>query len=129
MHKKIEQVKAHLKENKKVYIAAGITSVVSVAATVIIMKYHSTPVSVTAIQKGYTITGDVNNIINQIVEVSMSRPGPKAFVVQCLETQKTWPSIRSAAKDLGVGPSTIAKHISGELPDVKGLHFEKLAEI
>jgi hypothetical protein len=129
MSEKIERIKKHFRDNKKVYVVAGITATVSVAATVVVMKCREVPVSVTSVQKGYTVTGDVHNTINQIVEIGISRPGNKSFVVQCIEDGRVWPSIRAAAKDMGVHPNKIASHLKGAVDDIAGMHFEKVAEV
>lgn len=128
MSKKIDKVKKHFSDNKQLYLGIGIGAVVTAAVAYLIIQGKDS-VDVTAIQKGYTITGDVSNTINQIIEVGISRPGPKSFVIQCLESQKTWPSMRSAAEDLGVNPGKLSSHLNGKFPDVNGLHFEKLAEV
>lgn len=127
MGEKVVAVKKHFSDNKKLYLGIGIGVAVT-TATVVIFRGVS-PVITTNIQKGYTLTGDVNQTINQIIEVGMSRPGPKSFVIQCTETQKIWPSIRAAADDLGVSRSVLGSHLKGTFPDVDGLHFEKLAEV
>jgi hypothetical protein len=120
MGKKVEKVKKHFSENKQLYIGIGIGVVVTVVSVVIC---RSTQIAITN-------PALVNwKPVSNVVQVQMIRPGPKSFVIQCLETQKTWPSMRAAAKDLGLHPSAITNHINGKFPDAGGFHFEKLAEI
>jgi hypothetical protein len=127
MGEKVDKVKKHFIDNKKLYIGVGVG--VAVTTTVVIICRGVPPVITTNVQKGYTLTGDVTQTINQVIEVGMSRPGQKAFVIKCVESQKVWPSISAAAKDLGLSASAIGSHIKGTHPDVSGFHFEKLAEV
>jgi hypothetical protein len=120
MSKKTERIKKHFVDNQKLYIGVGIGVVVTAVAVVVC---RSTQIAITN-------PALVNwKPTSTVVQVQMVRPGPKAFVVQCLETQRTWPSIRSAAEDLGMNPMAISNHLKGKFPDAGGLHFEKLAEI
>lgn len=122
MGQKFDKVKSHFKENKKVYIAAGI-GVVAGAATVLIL----TPRGIQIVD---ALKVQVNSpTTNNVVQVIMSRPGPKAFVVQCKETQTVWPSIRAAAKELNIPEGQIRANIKGLKDTVDGLHFEKIAEV
>jgi hypothetical protein len=121
MGKKKEQIKKHFVDNQKLYIGVGIGIVVTAVAVVV---FKTSP------QVAITNPALVNwKPTSNIIQVQMVRPGPKSFVIQCLETQRTWPSMREAAKDLGINPMAISNHLKGKFPDAGGLHFEKLAEI
>lgn len=122
MSEKTEKIKKHFQDNKKTYIIGGSCLAVGVVVGVIISRQ--------TVQVAVANPALVNwKPVSNIVQVQMVRPGPKAFVVQCIETQKTWPSIREAAKDLGINPGKLSSHLIGKFSDVNGLHFEKLAEI
>lgn len=125
MSEKIDRIKKHFVDNKKVYVVAGVTAAVSVVATVVIMKCRNVDAPV---QLANHIVGDHNTILQEI-HINMCRPGNKAFVVKCVETQQVWPSIRSAAEDLKVNPGELSKHLRDLTDSVKGMHFEKIAEI
>lgn len=127
MNEKLEKVKKHFSDNKKLYVGIGIG--VAVTSTVVIICRGVPPVVTTNIQKGYTLTGDVTQTINQVIEVGMSRPGPKAFVVQCQETERVFRSVREAAKELDIPAGQITAHLKGVKDNVDGLHFIKLAEV
>lgn len=125
MSEKIDRIKKHFSDNKKVYVVAGVTAAVSVATTVVIMKCRKVQAPV---QLANHIVGDHNTILQEI-HIDMCRPGPKSFVVKCTETQKVWPSIRAAAEDLKVNPGELSKHLRDMTESVKGMHFEKVAEL
>lgn len=118
---KIDDVKAHVRKHKTVYIVGSVVIVGGFVVLKTTPSINNHPIAL-AIGKG--------NIVAQTnVNVTMTRPGPKAFVVQCLEDQKIWPSIRQAAKDLGVNPSRISEQLSGQIDSVNGKTFTKLAEV
>lgn len=119
--KKLEQIKTHLSENKKAYIIGGSAATIGIAAGLILGSRGQVSISNPAIINYKPIANTV--------QVQMTRPGPKAFVVQCAETQEVWPSIRQAAKDLGIDRGTLAKHLAGEYASAAGQTFAKVAEI
>lgn len=122
MSEKIEKIKSHFRDNKKSYIVGGSCLVVGVAVGVVICK-QSTQIAVAN-------PAIVNwKPVSNIVQVQMVRPGPKSFVIQCVEDQRVWPSLRAAAEDLGVHPNIVSKHLKGTYDTVKDLHLEKVAEL
>jgi hypothetical protein len=121
MNERIEKIKQHFKDNKNVYTIGGICLVVGGVAGVLS--------STKSVQVVDNFNIKYKSPTSNVVEVTMIRPGPKSFVVQCLETQKTWPSLRSAAKDLGINPGELSKHLKGEVGSIDGKDFTKLAEV
>ena len=121
-----QKVKDHFKKHKVAYIGVGVGLT---AGVVIGAAASNTSVVNVNVQKLFNWkTSDVTtNVTN--VQVQMVRPGPKSFAVQCVESQQTWPSIRQAAKDLGVHPWVISGHLKGKSPNIDGLTFIKLAEL
>ena len=116
-----DKVKTHFRENKKVYLAfAGGVLLVYVANG----RRDGDSYSQRVIGK----SGDMT-ITNNKIEVQMTRPGPKSYVVQCLENQATYPSLRAAARENGVSHGLLSGHLKGDIPDVNGKHYEKVAEI
>lgn len=118
---KLDKIRTHISENRKVYIAAGIGVVVGGSA-----------VAATLYGRSIVVNDSLNVSINSPktnVVVQMVRPGPKSYAIQCLENQQAYPSLRQAAKELGVNASEISKHLKGERDAVCGLHFVKRAEL
>lgn len=128
MSEKTDKIKKHFRDHKEAYITGGVCLVVGAAVTYLVVKGDDILANDEVVKFVNIIKGD-HNVINQVIEVHMVRPGPKSFVIQCVESQKTWPSMRSAAEDLGINPGKLASHLHGKFPDVNGLHFEKLAEL
>ena len=119
--KKLEQIKTHLSENKTAYILGGSAVAVAIAGGFILGSRGQISISNPAMINYKPIANTV--------QVQMTRPGPKSFMVQCLENQQTYPSLRQAAKDLGVNVRELSEHIRGLQDSVAGLHFEKVAEL
>lgn len=126
MSEKIDRIKKHFRDNKKTYIAIGVTATVTAAVTYIIVKKNA--IEIPPMDFNNHIEGD-NNTILQEIHINMCRPGNKAFVVQCIEDQRVWPSIRAAAEDLNISAGKLGSHLKGKFPDVDGLHFEKVGEV
>ena len=120
----LEKTKFHLKKHKTAYlVGAGVVAGVVLGAivTAVTKQGNAAMQNVVAFK-----TGDISQ---NVIQVAMTRPGPKSFVVQCLDTQATFPSLRAAASELGINPGELSKHLSGNLPTAGGLTFAKLAEI
>jgi hypothetical protein len=64
-----------------------------------------------------------------IITVLESQKGHPGWPIRCIETGKKWLTQGSAAKDLGVSESVMSGHIQGKLPDIYGLHFERMSLI
>lgn len=122
MHARLERVKTHVQSNKTAYIVGGTCLVVGALGTMVVNR--------TGVQLAISNPGIINwrpSAMN--LQINITRPGPKAFVIQCAETQEIWPSLRQAAKDLGHNPGTLSAHLKGKIPDVGGLHLEKVGEV
>lgn len=119
--KKLEQIKTHVRENKKAYVIGGSAAAAGITAGLILGSRGQISISNPAMINYKPIANTV--------QVQMTRPGPKSFMVQCLENQQTYPSLRQAAKDLGVNVRELSEHIRGLQDSVAGLHFEKVAEL
>jgi len=118
---KVKLVKKHIRDHRELYIGVG----VGIAASVIGFMMFSK-----SFQIAITNPAVINwKPVSNLVQMQMIRPGPKSFVVQCQETQKIWPSLREAAKDLNINPGELSKHLRNMADSIQGLHFEKLAEI
>lgn len=118
---KMDKIKTHFDENKKAYIIGGSVVVVGIAGGFILGNRGQVSISNPAMINYKPVANTV--------QVQMDRPGPKSFMVQCLENQQTYPSLRQAAKDLGVNVRELSDHIRGLQDSVAGLHFEKKAEL
>ena len=119
MNKKIQKIKSHIKNNRKVYIAAGIGILVGVAGTLALNRVYFSEIVMTRIWS----PGD-----NNIMKIFINPLGDPGNVVQCIETGTVYASQGQAARELGLDPSTISRHLNGEFPDVKGNHLVVLGK-
>lgn len=118
---KIESIKTHVREHKKAYIIGGSAAAAGITAGLILGSRGQISIANPAMINYKPIANTV--------QVQMTRPGPKAFVIQCVETQEVWPSIRQAAKALEIDRGTLAKHLAGEYASAAGKTFTKVAEV
>lgn len=109
---KIQSVKTHLSENKKVYIVGGVCLVIGAAGTVIVCTRPQTKVVVDS----WKITvlkwkSPTNNYVETIVQIT-----PRGNLGKMIynETQDVWyTSQNEAAEKLGVCPNSVARHLKG----------------
>ena len=108
---KKNQIKTHFAEHKQLYfgIAIGAGSMAVLGA------------------KAYQINIQSPGAMNVFVEAPKRNMHP-GYLVQDVETKRCWPSIRSAAKDLGVNEYELRKHVKGLNEDVGGHTLEVLGE-
>lgn len=124
MHEKLEKVKTHFQENKKLYIGIAVgASVTAIAAVSYVLLSN----------KGELI---VNNKPVQIltwkskqtIEVHIEALGDPGNIIQDLTTGIVYASQNQAARELGVNPARISEHLAGKLDNVKGHAFSMLGK-
>ena len=117
------RITTHFKENRKVYL--GVTVGVLGCGALMYVGHRAD-----IMNKPMALAIGSQNIVSQTnINVAMTRPGPKAYVVQCVEDQRVWASLRQAANDLGVNPARISEQLAGKIDHVHGLTFCKLGEV
>lgn len=114
--KKLENVKAHIREHKVTYIVGvgGVT--VGIAVGAIVTRNPSLIKT--------TIFGN-HNTVNNIVVSALGDPGN---VVQCLETGTIYASQGQAAREFGVSAARMSDHLSGKLPHIKDMHLKVIGK-
>jgi hypothetical protein len=120
MNERIEAIKKHLVRNRKVYIAAAVSAVVTATVILLISKDSS---GVKIIQKIYQIAWRPENnqmIVNLVERSTPSKP------VHLVGTNLFFNSLHEAAKETGHALRDISKNVNGIIPDVKGDVFELL---
>ena len=114
--KKLEQIKTHLSENKKVYIGVGVGLVVgAAAATVAFHNKAEVAQKINQVAIGYK---------NKQVLVNLVERSTPSTPIHLLGSAQYFDSISDAARRLGVDRTLISKHINGHIPDVHGMKFE-----
>lgn len=119
---KIETVKNHVREHKKVYIVGATCLAVGVVGGAVLVK--SGGISIVA-------SGDNNQIVakaktvNQVTVEMIERSTPSR-PVHLEGTNLYFNSISEAARETGYTRSLISQNINGHIPDVKGEVFKLL---
>ena len=115
---KIEQIKTHFDENKKVYVGVGVGLVVGAAVATV--AFHNKPEVAQKINQ--IAIGYKNNqvLVNFVERSTPSKP------VHLKGTNLYFDSLSDAARKTGYSLSQISKNVNGHIPDVNGDVFEVL---
>lgn|SRR5512136_630616 len=116
MGTRIERLKSHIKENKKVYIVGGVCFVVGVSSTIVLCN----KVRVTGI-----VIGKNNTLTQTTILIRRGHPGN---VIRCNETGEVFASQGRTASVMGINAARLSEHLSGKRDQVSGYTFEKLGE-
>lgn len=112
MNQKIEKIKKHFRENKKVYISGSVCLVVGLATGALAFRsnalVNAKPIQVLTWKS------------KQTIEVFVEALGDPGNIIQDTTTGIIYASQGQVAKALDVDPSTVSRHLSGILPTVKG---------
>lgn len=120
---KFEKVKTHFRENKKLYIGiaigAGVTAIAGVGYILLSGRGQYNQTSV--------IVGN-HNTVKQTLEVYIEALGDPGNIIQDLTTGTIYASQGQAARELGVDPRRISKHLNGLADHVDGHQFAVLGK-
>lgn len=117
---KIEKIKNHFHENRTVYLACGVTAVVTGAG---ILFFSASKTGTEVVQKIVQVgfRNEANPTVIQMIERSTaSKP------VHLVGTNLYFNSLSEAAKETGHTLSKISRQINGHIPDCNGDVFELL---
>lgn len=64
------------------------------------------------------------SVVNVIEREGRGHPG---YITRCLETMEDFITQGDAARSAGVDDNTMSRHIRGMIPDIKGLHYQRVA--
>jgi hypothetical protein len=116
----IETMKNHLRDNKKMYIAATIGVVVGAVTVVLLTRSRTSPEIVQkVVQLGFRNEANPT-IINLLERSTASKP------VHLVGTNLYFNSLSEASRETGHHLSQLSKHINGQLADLNGDVFELL---
>lgn len=121
---KLDKVKAHLKENRKVYIAAGVGIAVGVVATVVVLKVKGSGNATTVVRQ----INYKSNPVTNIVTTNLARRGHPGNLIMCNETGEVFASQQRAADLLGLSAGNLSQHLKGNHEHVGGFTFTYLGE-
>jgi hypothetical protein len=123
MNQRIEKMKTHLRENKKVYVTGSVCLLVGAATALVLTR------------NGNKATIDSWKLINwksphtsQTIQVLIPPRGNSGNAIQCDLTGAIYPSQNFAAKELKLNPGNLSSHLNGKKDSVKGMTFTKLTE-
>lgn len=121
MGKKIEKVKQHFTDNKKLYIGVGIGVVVT---TVVVVMFPDKGIQIVDAFKVQVNSPTTNNVI----QTNLARRGHPGNLILCNETGEVFASQNRAAELLGLSASNLSRHLKGDLAHTKGYTFTNLGE-
>jgi hypothetical protein len=122
-------IREHVERHKVVYSVGAIVVVAGI--TYLIMKGRTIGVA-SSIPNGsemitnrpFTFFSNRTNIITVLEREGRGHPG---FRILCDETGQTWDSQIKAAADAGTHPIYMSKHVRGEMSDIHGKHYRRIA--
>ena len=120
---RFDEVKTHLHENKKVYIAGGIGVLAGAAGSYILTGKPQ----VQASQRIYSLLalGCRQNLVQMTV---LERRGHPGNIIKCNETGELFASQNRAADMFGISRAHLSEHLAGKTAQVKGHTFEKIGK-
>lgn len=120
--KRFARFKQHVKDNKKVYLAAAGGAVVG--GTIVFLMRGDTQ-QVIKIKQFMGIGYKCSQTATTVILQAKGDPGD---VVMRLSDKKTWPSKSEMARDLGIARALVSKYFAGDLSDLNGEQFEVLGK-
>lgn len=124
MKERIQKIKQHLKDNRRVYLACGGTAVVAAVGTLLVTRRDELSIFKQEINQPLSWKPTAHNSI----EVHIEALGDPGNIIQDTTTGTVYASQGQAARELGVSPSRVSEHLSGKLLDVGGHHLVKLGK-
>lgn len=121
---KIQSVKTHFSENKKVYIVGGVCFVVGAAGAVIVYCHGGNKANIDS----WKFINWKSPHTSQTIQVVIPPMGNSGNAVQCEQTGIIYPSQNLAAKVLNLNPGNLSSHLNGKNSDVKGFTFIKITQ-
>lgn len=142
----IQAIKDHIERNKKRYICAGVVvgTLVFALITHRIVRRTRYPIALGA--KDAVAHGATSSVVqlenapsifyksksidyhpSHTVNYYTGKKGHPGFMTRCLETGEIFSSQKKAAKAYDVTEKMISGNLNGRLPDVNGLHFERVS--
>lgn len=121
---RIQRIKKHIQRNKKEYIVITISVAASVITAIIVCSVRGRKQITTVIAD--TAIGNANTIKNQTINMLPPKKGHPGFPVRCKELNRTWNTQSEAAKELGLDPFELSKHMNFKRDHVNGYTFERM---
>ena len=117
---RMDRVKHHLRENKKVYLVGAGVGVGCFAAGYLLRRPKMIEIPM--------IINNMPKFVNKpVIEINntVNNGGHMRKIVKCLETGQLWLSVTEAAREQGKNLSLMSQHLNHPdvVPEINGLHF------
>ena len=119
----LRTIKAHVKDNAKMYIVGA--SCVVVGSTITFVALRNLSATDT---KVISKVGGIHYKSTNIIQTTLERRGHPGNIVRCIETGEVFASQNRAADALKISPTALGRHLKGLRNQVGGLTFETLGE-
>jgi hypothetical protein len=124
-------MKEHFNKYKLVYISAGVSiTIAGITCTLMRGRYaellsgSDTAENSVFVRPLSILSNQRNNIVTVIERAGQGHPG---YLVRCLETGTIFSSQKQAAIMHGVSDAILSLHVRGKIPNINGLHFERVS--
>ena len=133
MNQRLENVKAHLKANKNIYIAAGIGVLVGVivgAGGTMYLKRNAKGITQVINNVAPVFNDSVAPVFNETIAPVFNNNDNVNFggylhkIVKCLETGEIFETVKDTANAAGVDVVRMSKHLNGSVDQINDLHYE-----
>lgn len=121
MGRRINKIKTHFRENKRVYLACGGTGVATMIGTLVITRRSE-------IGAGNIMKNGVFYKPTQTLDIHIEALGDPGNIIQDTTTGIVYASQNQAARELGLTPQRISEQLAGKVADVRGHTFAKLGK-
>ena len=119
MKGRIQKIKAHLRENKRLYLTGGLCFL---GGALTVAGHKGTIQIVDSFNVKYK-----SSAVNVVI-AELARRGHPGNLVKCNETGEVFASQNRAAEALGIFASDLSRHLRGKSAHAGGYTFEKLGE-
>lgn len=128
----IKTITNHVEKNKTVYYISSLVLVAGVTRVLTRGRYSPSwtysPKSIQMLNKIKPIgIFSKQEIHANLVKVTVNDTGRPGYLTRNIEFDRHFPTQTRTAKEFGISNSTLSRHLSGKIPDAKGLHFERFA--
>ena len=136
MGTKLDQIKNHFRENKKVYISIGIglvggLTIAGITSAIVRSNILQRGMREEGLQRGpfnaASFVFSNKQTISVTTVLDRDGRGHPGWPVRNLETKQIFFSQGEAARAFDVSESVLSGHLKGKIPDVYGLHFERVS--
>ena len=121
-NEEIGKIKLHFKKYKVSYCCLA-TGIVATAFTTFLIRGRNSNSDV-VVRPFALLSRQTISVVNVVEREGRGHPG---YITRCLETMEDFITQGDAARSAGVHENVMSMHIRGLLPDVKGLHYARIA--